>query len=330
VAAGRPVRAPRVRLDQTTVERLVLLVAIVALALMPFVATKFYLQLFAKIMIMAIFAMSLDLLVGYTGLVSFGHAAFYGLGAYTLYLLSPDTAGASLFLSLPVAMGVAAVGALLIGLLVLRSSGVYFIMVTLAFSQMFFYYVHGSKALGGSDGVYINVRPDPSIGGWKPFDLALFDQFYYVVLVLMVLTYLVLRVLLDSLFGRALVGIKSNEGRMRSLGYATFRYKLAAFVAAGALAGLAGYLDAAQFGFVNPDLFGWRLSGEVLMVVILGGMGTLYGPVLGAFAFVLLQEWLSEETKHWLLPMGIFIMAAVLVLPHGIARLLRRGEARDG
>ncbi len=304
--------------------RLLLLLALAALLFFPLLAGKFYLQLFSKIMIMAIFAMSLDLLVGFTGLVSLGHAAFFGLGAYTLLLLSPEYQAASLWLSLPVAVAVAALAALVIGLLVLRSSGVYFIMVTLAFTQMFFYYVTGAKALGGSDGAYIYVKPDATILGVTPFKLADSLQFYYVVLALMLATYLLLRIILHAPFGHVIRGIKANEHRMRSLGFATFRYKLASFVIAGALAGLAGYLDAAQFGFVNPDLFGWRQSGIVLMMVILGGMGTLYGPILGAFALVLLQDYLAGETRHWLLPMGLFIILAVLALPTGLGGLFQQ------
>jgi branched-chain amino acid transport system permease protein len=134
----------------------------------------------------------------------------------------------------------------------------------------------------------------------------------------------VLRVILGSLFGQVIRGIKSNEQRLRALGFPTFRYKLASFVIASMIAALAGYLNASQFGFVNPDLFGWRLSGEVLMMVILGGMGTLYGPVLGAFILVLLESELAAMTKHWLLPMGVFIIFAVLFLPQGIAGLLQR------
>ncbi len=299
----------------------VLLACLTALLALPALADRFYLQLVSKIMIMAIFAMSLNLLVGCTGLVSLGHAAFFGVGAYTLMLLSPQYAAANLWLSLPVAVVAAAVAALVIGLLVLRSSGVYFIMATLAFTQMFFYYVTGSKALGGSDGAYIYVKPDAALFGITPFRLADPIQFYFVVLMLMAGTYLVLRVLLRSPFGHAIQGIRVNEHRMRSLGFPTFRYKLMSFVIAGALAGLAGYFDAAQFGFVNPDLFGWRQSGIVLMMVILGGMGTLYGPILGAFALVLVQELLTDLTKHWLLPMGLFIILAVLLLPDGIAGL---------
>jgi branched-chain amino acid transport system permease protein len=202
-------------------------------------------------------------------------------------------------------------------------------MVTLAFAQMFFYYVTGSKSLGGSDGAYVYVKPDASLLGATPFDLEKPLHVYFVVLALMAATYLLLRVMLRSPFGRVVRGVKANEPRLRSLGYPTFRYKLASFVLAGALAGLAGYLDAAQFGFVNPDLFGWRLSGDALMMVILGGMGTLHGPILGAFALVLLQDFLAGETRHWLLPMGLFIILAVLALPGGIGGLAARvGDIR--
>jgi branched-chain amino acid transport system permease protein len=310
---------------------LVLLLCLAALLVFPALAGKFYLQLFSKIMIMAVFAMSLDLLVGCTGLVSLGHAAFFGIGAYALMLMSPQYEAASLWSSLPAALAAAALAALAIGLLVLRSSGVYFIMVTLAFTQMFYYFVAGSKALGGSDGAYVYVKPDASLFGVTPFTLGDHVHFYYLVLAVMAATYLFLRVLLRSLFGHVILGIKANEPRMRALGYPTFRYKLASFVIAGTLAGLAGYLDAAQFGFVSPDLFGWRQSGIVLMMVILGGMGTLSGPILGAFVLVLLQDVLADMTKHWLLPMGLFIIGAVLLLPGGFGgmfgRLARPGRA---
>jgi branched-chain amino acid transport system permease protein len=300
-----------------------LLLCLAGLCLFPALAGRFYLQLLSKVMIMAIFAMSLNLLVGGTGLVSLGHAAFFGVGAYVLMLLSPQYEAASFWLTLPASLALAALAALVIGALVLRSSGVYFIMATLAFAQMFFYYVTGSKALGGSDGAYIYVKPDASIFGLTPFKLANPTHFYYVVLTAMLAAFLVLRMLMRSPFGHALQGIRVNEQRMRSLGFATYRLKLLSFVIAGTLAGLAGYFDAAQFGFVNPDLFGWRQSGIVLMMVILGGMTTIYGPILGAFALVLLQEVLADATRHWLLPMGLFIILAVLLLPGGIAGFLK-------
>ncbi len=307
--------------------RALLLVGLAALALYPLVASAFYLQLMAKIMILAIFAMSLDLLVGFTGLVSLGHAAFFGVGAYALMLLSPEYAAASLWSSLPVAVATAAMAALVIGALVLRTSGVYFIMVTLAFAQMLFYFAIKSRALGGSDGAYIYVKPDAAILGWRPFDLGNRMHFYYVALALMIATYALLRIVLRSLFGHVIQGIRANELRMRALGYPVFRYKLAAFILAGALAGLAGYLSAAQYGYVNPELFGWQESGGVLMMVILGGIGTLFGPILGAFVLTLLQDFLSDEAifhgfhKHWLLPMGVFVVLAVLLLPRGIGGL---------
>ena len=298
-----------------------LLLGAAALAFFPLVGGAFYLQLLGKIMLMAIFAMSLDLLVGFTGLVSLGHAAFFGIGAYALYLLSPEYDAADFWVSAPIAVGAAALAALAIGVLVLRTSGVYFIMATLAFAQMFFYFATGSKLLGGSDGVSINVRPDAAILGWTPFDLGNRVQFYYVALAAMLATYLLLRMVLRSLFGHAIQGIRASEQRMRALGYPVFRYKLAAFAIAGALAGLAGYLSAAQYGSVNPEFFGWQMSGTVLMMAILGGIGTLYGPILGAFALTLVQELFGELTKHWLLPMGIFIILAVLLLPQGIGGL---------
>ena len=307
--------------------RALLLAAVAALALYPLVGSVFYLQLLAKIMVFAVFAMSLDLLVGFTGLVSLGHAAFFGLGAYTLMLLSPEYAAASLWFSLPIAIAVAATAACVIGALVLRTSGVYFIMVTLAFAQMLYYFTTASKALGGSDGAYIYVKPDATILGWRPFDLGNRVHFYYLALALMVATYALLRTVLGSLFGHVILGVRANEPRMRALGYPVFRYKLAVFVLAGALAGLAGYLEAAQYGYVNPAFFGWQESGSLLMMVILGGIGTLFGPILGAFVLTLLQDFLSDEAifhgfhKHWLLPMGVFIVLAVLLLPRGIGGL---------
>ncbi len=317
--------------------RIALLVGALGLALFPLVGATFYLQLVAKIMILAIFAMSLDLLVGFTGLVSLGHAAFFGLGAYTLMLLSPEYQAANFWLSLLAAMAVAATAAFVIGALVLRTSGVYFIMVTLAFAQMLFYFATGSKRLGGSDGAYIYVKPDAAILGWTPFNLGSRVQFYYVALVAMLATYALLRVVLRSLFGHAIRGIRANEHRMRALGFPVFRYKLAAFVLAGALAGAAGHLAAAQYGYVSPDLLGWQQSGSVLMMVILGGMGTLFGPILGTFALALLQDLFADLTRHWLLPMGLFIILAVLVLPQGLGGLALRpwrrvpeAEAADG
>jgi len=312
-------------------------VALVLLAALPAFAEKFYVQLFTKILIMAIFAMSLDLLVGYTGLVSFGHAAFFGFAGYMLALVTPQYQAASLWLSLAIALAGSALLALAVGALVLRTSGVYFIMVTLAFAQMLYFLFHDTKIAGGSDGVYIYVRPLATIAGWRPFDLENFVHYYYVVLALAVATFLLLSRVLASLFGGVLVGIRVNEHRMRSLGYPTFRYKLACFVLSGTLAGLAGYLATVQFGFVNPDMLGWHLSGSVLLMVILGGMGTLIGPALGALAMLVLEIAFQALPvvgavnigKHWQLLMGGFIVLVVLALPNGLIGLLEARPRRE-
>ena len=325
---------------------IVLLLCLLALALLPMFAEKYFIKLFTKMMIMAIFAMSLDLLVGYTGLVSLGHAAFFGLGAYVLAFAAPQYEAANLWLSLPLAMACSGLLALLIGTLVLRTSGIYFIMVTLAFAQMVFFVFHDTKIAGGADGIYVYAKPAAAIAGWEPFTLENHAHFYFVVLGLLALVYAALRMLLASPFGRVIVGIRVNEQRMRSLGYRTFRYKLACFVLAGMLAGMAGYFAAAQFGFVSPETLGWHQSGGVLMMVILGGMGTLTGAVLGAFAMMLLELGFQglpvvagvDMGKHWQLFMGGFIVLAVLLLPHGLlglgrlaSRLRRKPvEARNG
>jgi branched-chain amino acid transport system permease protein len=298
-----------------------MIVCLLALAVLPLIADKFTVQLVTRIMIMAIFAMSLDLLVGYTGLVSLGHAAFFGVSGYILALSTPQYEAASFWISLPLAVAGAGVLALAIGCLVLRVTGVYFIMVTLAFAQMLHYLFHDTGIAGGSDGMYIYLRPDASIFGWRPFDLEKFGDFYFVVLALFIAVFIFLRTVLRSLFGQVISGVHVNESRMRSLGFPTFRYKLASFVLAGMLAGMAGYLSAVQFGVVNPDMLGWHLSGSVLMMVILGGMGSLVGPIIGAFAMMLLELGLQSLTKHWQLPMGLAILLVALLLPRGLVGL---------
>jgi branched-chain amino acid transport system permease protein len=304
------------------------------LALFPLVESTFYMQLLTKVLIMAIFAMSLDLLVGYTGLVSFGHAAYFGLAGYALALMAPKYEVVSLWWSLPAAVGVCALFALITGMLVLRTRGIYFIMVTLAFAQMLFFVFHDTKIGGGSDGIYIYARPVMKLGETSLVNLEKPENFYWLALIMMAGIYLLLRRVLGSTFGRALVGIKVNEHRMRALGFPVFRYQLASFTLSGALAGVAGYLAAAQYGFVNPEILSWHQSGAVLMMVILGGMGTLYGSVIGAFAFVILQEvlsnqaWFGPSAKHWQLAMGIFIMLVALYLPQGLAGLMQKFRSK--
>ena len=317
-------------MDRSRLLPVLLAATLLALLLFPLVGEKFYLQYATKIMIMAIFAMSLDLLVGYTGLVSLGHALFYGLAGYALVLMG-ERGEVSLWWTLPASMAVAALAALAVGALVLRTSGVYFIMVTLAFAQMTYFFVRDSAYFGGSDGKYLNAKPTLSLFGWQPVDLENTLHRYYLTLVLTVAVYLLLRRVLGSPFGRVLVGIRDNEPRMRSLGFATFRYKLAAFVLAGALAGLAGYLTAVQDGIMNPEQLGWNRSGEALVMVILGGMGTLAGPALGAGALMVLELLFSIWTKYWQLLLGAFVIAVVLFLPRGLGSLFaRRRAAGDG
>jgi len=298
-----------------------LLVVLALLALFPFAGATFYTELVTKVMILAIFALSLDILVGYTGLVSFGHAAFYGVGAYALGLLAPKYEAANLWLTLPAAIAFAALSALVVGAFVVRVKGIYFIMVTLAFAQMFYFVFHDTRFGRGSDGISMNFKPSAAIGGFTPFDLANAVHVYYFVLAAMLLVIVLLRVLLNSAFGRALQGIRSNEHRMCSLGYPVYWYKLASFTLAGALAGLAGYLSALQFGFVNPELLSWHQSGNVLLMLILGGTGTLYGAVAGAFVFVALQEIYSSITTHWQLLLGGTIILLVVFLPGGLASI---------
>ena len=314
--------------------QVVLALALVALLVFPFVSTDFYAAMVARMMILAIFAMSLDLLQGVTGLVSLGHAAYFGLAGYALAFLTPPDAPASLWWTLPLAVGASALAALVIGFFVVRTHGIYFIMVTMAFAQMVFFLFFDNKVLGGSDGLYINFKPEAGL-----FDLEDKRVFYYFTLAVMLLVYFFLRRLLFSPFGRTLAGIRVNEHRMRAMGFGTFGYKLAAFTLAGALAGLAGYLWGAQTGFINPELMGFHMSAHAIMMVILGGMGNFAGAIVGAFAFeMLLHEFKDLPTvgafnagKHWQLWMGLFIVLVVAFAPRGLLglaeRLLRRKEA---
>jgi branched-chain amino acid transport system permease protein len=316
-----------------TSQRLLLPLLLAALLAFPSFGSDFYVELVAKTLVLAIFAMSLDLLVGFTGLVSFGHAAYFGIAAYAVAMITPKYDPASLWLALPTAIIAAALAAFVIGLFVLRTKGIYFIMVTLAFAQMVFFLFHDTNLGGGSDGVNINFKPDAAIAGWTPFDLNEPGQLYYFIVAALVAVYGVLKLVLRSPFGRVLIGIRSNEHRMLSLGYATFHYKLAAFTLAGALAGVAGFLYAVLSGFVTPELLAWHQSGNVLLMVILGGMGNLLGAIAGAFAFTAMQEAFGAWTKHWQLAMGLAIVAAVLFLPGGLsaipARLKRAMTGED-
>jgi branched-chain amino acid transport system permease protein len=296
------------------------------------IGTDFYAQMVARMMILAIFAMSLDLLLGVTGLVSLGHAAFFGLAGYALAFLTPSGEAVSLWWTLPLAAAAAGLAALVIGFFVVRTHGIYFIMVTMAFAQMVFFLFFDNKVLGGSDGIYVNFKPSAGL-----FDLDNKLVFYYFTLAMLLVVYGFLRRLLFSPFGRVLAGIRVNEHRMRAIGYSTFGYKLAAFSLAGALAGLAGYLWAAQSGFVNPELMGFQMSAHAMMMVILGGMGNFAGAIIGAFAFEYLLEWFKDLPtigavhlgKHWQLWIGMFIVLVVVFAPRGLLGLAERRPRRE-
>ena len=315
-----------------------------ALAVYPWIGGKFGVDLVTKIMIYAIFALSLELLVGGTGLVCFGQAAFFGIGAYAAVLLSPSSDAASVAWLLPACVVCAALYALAVGALSLRTKGVYFIMVTLAFAQMAYYVVHDTPLGGGTDGIYLNVKP--VVGAWLDLDGA--GTLYAFTWAWLLIVFSFLAVLGRSRFGRALAGIRVNEQRMRATGFSTYPYKLAAFTISGGLAGLAGFLFAVKDGFVNPELMAWHLSGSVLIMIILGGIGHLRGALIGAFAFALLQEFFKSEAifgdfaKHWHLGLGLTIIASVALLPRGlvgvpgqwrdrlVGRSSRRAETMEG
>ena len=305
---------------------------LVALAAFPFVGADFYIQMVTRMMIMAIFAMSLDLLQGVTGLVSLGHAAYFGLAGYALAFLTPQGESVSLWWTLPVAVLASGLAALVIGFFVVRTQGIYFIMVTMAFAQMVFYVFFDNKALGGSDGLYVNFKPSAAIGTWVPFDLDNKLTLYYFTLAALLLVYAFLRRLLWSPFGRTLSGIRINEHRMRAMGYGVFGYKLSAFTLAGALAGLAGYLWGTQTGYINPELMGFHMSANAIMMVILGGMGNFAGAIVGAFALEYLVHVFKDLPeigaidlgKHWQLWIGLFMVLLVTFAPRGILGLVEK------
>ncbi len=309
-------------------------VAFVVLALFPAFGSSFYTDLVGKVMIYAIFALSLELLVGQTGLVSFGQAAFFGIGAYATALVTARVDAASLWLVVPVALLAAGGYAALVGALSLRTRGVYFIMITLAFAQMAFFVFHDTSFGGGSDGIYLYYKPALTLGSTTLVDFEHGHGVYYATLATLVATFAFLAVLLRSRYGRALAGIKSNEQRMRAAGFATYPYKLGAFVIGAMIASLAGVLFAMKDGAVNPELLAWNQSGAVLLMIILGGVGHLRGAMLGALAFMALQEVFQSDAlfgsfaKHWQLMLGLAIIGFVAALPRGLIGLFGPRRAR--
>jgi branched-chain amino acid transport system permease protein len=292
-------------------------------ALLPLFAAiggkGYLLSLFARVMIFSIAALSLDLLAGYGGLISFGHAAFMGLGAYAVGILSAHGVQEAL-LSLPAAILAAALFALLTGCVCLRTKGVYFIMITLAFGQMAFFTASSLAPYGGDDGLTIAARN--TLAG---FALLRNEQlFYYVVLGCVLGTYLFCRMLIGSRFGRVFQGARENTVRMETMGFDVYRFQLIAYVIAGSIGGLSGFLLANATEFVSPAYMSWQRSGDLIIMVVLGGLGTLNGAIMGAAAYLLLEEWLSGFTEDWKVIFGPLLVLAVLYARGG---LVHAGDA---
>jgi branched-chain amino acid transport system permease protein len=301
----------------------VVVVLLAGLALLPVYAAlsgdAFVLTLFTRIVILALAATSLNLILGYGGMVSFGHAAYLGIGGYSIAILAHEgiTSG---FVQWPVALVASALVAVVIGLLCLRTRGLYFIMITLAFAQMIFYVFAGLDRYGGDDGLTIYSRS--RFGGL--IDLNGKTQFYYLCLGLLVAAIYLVSRLVSSRFGMVIRGSRSNDRRMRAIGFPTFRYRLTCFVIAGTLCGLAGVLIANHTDFVSPAMMHWTRSGDLIVMVVFGGMGALFGPLFGAIALMVLEEALSRVTEYWQIILGPLLLFIVLFARGGIDGLLAR------
>jgi len=322
VVTGNDARAPRA----TGTVALPALI-FVAFALLPLLASllaeRYLLDVAARMMVFAVAAVALDLLVGYAGLISFGHAAFVGLGAYAVGILSAHGIGDAL-ISLPVAVATSMLFAWLTGIVCLRTQGAYFIMITLAFGQMIYFIATSLALYGGDNGLTIAARS--TIAGWPLLknDYA----FYYFVLLCLVATFLLCRTLVGSRFGRVLRGAKENPVRMATIGFTVRRFRLVAYVIAGGLGGFAGFLLANLTEFVSPAYMSWQQSGELIVMVILGGVGTLDGAIIGSVAYLLAEEWLSGWTENWKVIFGPMLVLVVLFARGGLigvgARIRRR------
>ncbi len=296
-------------------------IMLLAAAAFPWLATAFdqgyYVGLVRRVMIYAMAAASLNFIMGFGGMVSLGHAAFFGLGAYTV-AIAMSHGLATAWVAWPLAMLVAATLALAIGAISLRTRGVYFIMITLAFAQMIYYLAVGLKQYGGEDGLNLPFRSQLGFG----LDLGDEATLYYVVLVLLAAVMMGLNRTVEARFGRVLLGIRENETRMEAIGFPTFRYRLVGFAIAGGIAGLAGALFANHNLFVSPTALHWTQSATLVVMVLLGGIGFRYGGVVGAVALLLLEEILASFTDYWHLPLGLILLAIVFFAPRGVVGAL--------
>jgi branched-chain amino acid transport system permease protein len=318
----------------------VTVLVLLVLGAAPSIATAtghaYFVPVFTRVAIYGLAALSLNFILGYGGLVSFGHAAFFGIGAYVMGILSYHAFFEDPFLGSwvgsnealvvwPLAMLISALAALVIGIISLRTKGVYFIMITLAFAQMLFFFFVSLQTYGGEDGLSMWWGRNVLAG----LELRSRLTFFYVVFTVLVVSLLVFSRLVDSRFGWVLRGCKENELRMRALGYNPLPYQLTAFCIAGAMGGLAGVLLTNLAEFVSPDLLHWSRSGQLMVMVILGGMSSLIGPVLGAAAFLLIEEVLIAYTEHWQLIFGPILILFVLFAKRGLAGVLMGGRARE-
>ncbi len=306
---------------------LCLLIGFLVLVAIPPATTAldadFYMGLAARMMIFAIAAVSLDLLLGYGGMVSFGHAAYLGTGSYAVAILAfyGITDG---FLQFAVAVGASALVALIIGFICLRTKGVYFIMITLALTQMLYFLGISLEEYGGDDG----INTDRS-EFFEWFDLGDDTNLYYLILFFLVLSLWISWRLINSRFGMVIRGSQSNDDRMQAIGFPTFRYKLTMFVIAGVICGVAGFLLANLTEFVTPEYMHWFRSGEIMIMVLVGGMGTLFGPVFGAIAYLLFEEVISDFTEHWMIIFGPILVLLVLFARKGVWGMLPGRERGD-
>jgi branched-chain amino acid transport system permease protein len=284
-----------------------------------FRAEAYVLSLVTRVMILSIAALALDLLIGYGALVSFGHAAFVGLGAYAVGILASHGIHDAL-ISLPVALGVSALFALVTGIVCLRTKGVYFIMITLAFGQMAYFTASSLAPYGGDDGLTIRMRS--TFAGFPV--LANDRALYYVCLLALLAAYLICRALVASRFGRVYRGARENALRIGTMGFEVYRYQLVAYVIAGALGGLSGFLLGNATDFVSPAYMSWQRSGDLLIMVIFGGLGTLNGAIIGTAAFLLTEEWLSGFTEHWKVIFGPLLVLVAVFAPGGLIGLVTR------
>ncbi|MEI9804876.1 MAG: branched-chain amino acid ABC transporter permease [Pseudolabrys sp.] len=311
-------------LDLRTAVAVILVAVLILLPLYTGLSgNRFLLTLFTRIVILALAATSLNLILGYGGMMSFGHAAYLGIGGYAVGILAHEGI-LSGFVQWPAALAASALFAMVIGALSLRTRGVYFIMITLAFAQMAYYIVSAFARYGGDDGLTIYKRSQFV----APIDLSNKVQFYYICLALLLGTiYLVWR-LVNSRFGMAVQGARSNDVRMRAIGFPTTRYRLVCFVIAGTLCGLSGALLANHTDFVSPSIMYWTRSGDLIIMVVLGGMATTFGPLIGAVALLVLEEALSGITEYWQIVLGPLLLLVVLFARGGIEGLLGKANAK--